>query len=359
MATFLASILSRGKNSTNIFSQGIVSYLFGLMLTRGRKNYRSIARKHDITYDLVYATSKEHDQIPFLQRFLIQTIHNQISKSCNQSKIIVDFTLVQKPFASHMSDVTYDRDGVGKRVNKGFSLGFVVWTNGLITIPLDFSYWHRKKDSGDSYKKKSEIVIDLIEKVKNVIPVNDVLLDGAFATKGIINYLTTSNINYSIRCPRNRVIEKSDGTREQIQQCKELAMKRNQKYKTIKALCLGIPCFITAHKRKGKDNTYEVVYIMSNKCISPKKQVKCYDQRWVAEKFFRTAKQSLGLRDCQSINHNKQALHFYCIMVGYTLLHYQKNYSQKKSIEEVLTVLRYQTTTPKFYRYIDSMLTFM
>ena len=120
-----------------------------------------------------------------------------------------------------------------------------------------------------------------------------------------------------------------------------------------------VPCFITANKRKGKDKAYEIVYIISNKDVTPKKQVKSYEQRWAAEKFFRTAKQSLGLRDCQSTNQSKHELHFYCIMVGYTLLHHQKNYSRQRSIEEVLTVLRHQKTTPKFYRYIDSMLTFM
>ena len=195
--------------------------------------------------------------------------------------------------------------------------------------------------------------------MKKVISVTDILLDGAFATKSIINYLTTSNINYSIRCPRNRLIEKSDGTREQIKHCRELSMKRNEKYKTIRASCLGVPCFITANKRKGKDKAYEIVYIISNKDVTPKKQVKSYEQRWTAEKFFRTAQQSLGLRDCRSTNQSKHELHFYCIMVGYTLLHHQKNYSRQRSIEEVLTILRHQKTTPKFYRYIDSMLTFM
>jgi hypothetical protein len=234
-----------------------------------------------------------------------------------------------------------------------------LWTNDLITIPLDFTYWYRKEDAGEWYKTKPELVIELIKRIKNFIPVTDVLLDGAFATKKIVNYLISSNIGYHIRCPRNRVIERTDGSKQQLQHCPELFMVRNQKYKTIKTFCLGVSCFITAQKRKGKDNTSEVVYIISSKDIPPKEHIKSYGSRWAAEKFFRTSKQSLGLRDCQSTNRSKQELHFYCVMAAYTLLHQQKNYSRTKSIEEVLTILRYQKTSPKFQCFIDSMLTSM
>ena len=98
MTTLLGSILSLDKNSTNIFSQNIVGYLFGLILTTGRKNYCSIAREHDISYDVVYGISKEYDQIPILQSFLIQNIQDQLSNGCKQGKLIIDFTLVH-PFA--------------------------------------------------------------------------------------------------------------------------------------------------------------------------------------------------------------------------------------------------------------------
>ncbi len=67
-----------------------------------------------------------------------------------------------------------------------------------------------------------------------------------------------------------------------------------------------------------------------------KNHVKYYNQRWCVEKFIRTAKQHLGLGDCQSTSVKKQQAHIYLVMYAYAILEINRNYKRKKSVESVL-----------------------
>ena len=75
--------------------------------------------------------------------------------------------------------------------------------------------------------------------------------------------------------------------------------------------------------------------------------------------FFRTAKQALGIGDCQSINKEIQNLHIHNSMLAYVALEHVKNSNQKKSVEDILNVLRFQKSTPQANEYIDSIGSFV
>ena len=49
------------------------------------------------------------------------------------------------------------------------------------------------------------------------------------------------------------------------------------------------------------------------------------------EKFFRTSKQSLGVKDCQSTSVEKQRAHIFATFVAFTELENQKIFKKKKS----------------------------
>ena len=95
--------------------------------------------------------------------------------------------------------------------------------------------------------------------------------------------------------------------------------------------------------KKGINNSKQIVFIVSNlKNLSAKQHVLAYSKRWPIEKMFRTLKQSLGAKDCQSIKKEKQEAHLYATFFAFVELEIIKNDKKKRSPEEALQLLRFQ-----------------
>jgi Transposase DDE domain len=91
-------------------------------------------------------------------------------------------------------------------------------------------------------------------------------------------------------------------------------------------------------------NTKEVVFIVSSIKRTAKEHVIEYGKRWAVEKFFRTSKQHLGLIDCQSTSNKKQRLHIFSALISYAILETTRIDKKKKSIEDVLHLIRHQNS---------------
>jgi Transposase DDE domain len=359
MTTAIQSVIKNISEVTPIVSRKIALHVALIITTPGRKNYASMAAANNIPYGRSFI--KKNDVADFLnesEKYLRGLIKRFATKE-KPGYLIVDFSLLAKQFSEYIPGVTYDYDGVGKRVSKGFSAAFIFWSNGKITIPFDFALWHRKKDAGALYKKKTDLTKELILFAKkHDIPFNEVKLDGAFPSIEMLKFLIQEGIHLTMRMPSNRVISTEKHT-AQLAEHPELKLSRNQKYKTIYACYKGIFCYFTAHKRKGKNGTKEVVFIISDVERSAKKHVESYAERWPGEKYFRTGKQHLGLTHCQSTNPEKQRLHIFLVMTSYAVLGLKRIDKRKKSIEEVLHPIRRQKSTKDLLAYIDLEATLM
>jgi hypothetical protein len=165
MTTVIQSVINNFALVTSQFSKKLSFNINLFLATRGRKNTASMAYLNNVSYEQAYIRRKDADSyIEECKKFLFSLIKTYSTKE-NPGFLILDFTLLNKPFAYKVDDLSYDYDGISRRISKGLSTGFVVWSNGSITLPLDFTFWHRKKDAGDSYKKKTELVQELINVV--------------------------------------------------------------------------------------------------------------------------------------------------------------------------------------------------
>lgn len=348
-------VLSRSKKSISTKTH---AYILGLLLTKGRKNCASIAREHDVSYDLIRKSLiSDLDYIEHCKQNQIRIIKD-LEAQGRHGWVIIDFTLAIKRFMFSDDMVTYDYDGNTKKCQKGFSMGIAVWSDGKNTIPIDIEYWMRKKDAGDKYKKKADIVKEIIRRLKQIIPFSKVLLDGGFVSFDLFDFFKTKGLKYCMRIPKNRVVT-SQGATIKLKEHPALKLYRNEKYKSVQASYRGIDMYVIAHKRKGKNETKEVVFIATNENISAKKCVKTYSNRWCIEKLNRTTKQSLGLADCQSSDPIKQRVHVWMVMQAYTMLEIIKYSKKKKSPEDILRILRWQKSSPEFNQYVDLMKTFI
>ena len=346
----------------NKVPRSISLYVALLVISKDRKNYASMARENNINYKKVYIKKEEAtNQIKECHKFLIELIEHNATED-NPGYIMVDFTVIEKHFANKIPDITYDYDGCKKRVAKGFSAGFIVWSNGKITVPFDYDLWLRKKDVknfGDIYRKKTEIAQELLLLAKEYgIPVYEVRLDGAFATVAMISFLKKHNIHFTMRIPSNRVVE-TENEKNQLSKHSQLQLKGNERYKTITAVYKGHELYFTAHKRNGKNGEKEVVFIVSDLVRTAKEHVLAYNERWPTEKYFRSSKQYVGIAHCQSTDADKQQLHIFSIMVAYSVLQCMKYDKRKQSVEEILHPIRRQKSIKDFLEYVDLEATFM
>lgn len=358
MTTVIQNVIKNIKEVTNNLSKKVTMHIGLLVTSIERKNYASMARENGLDYRAVFIKTEEVDfYVQEVERYLIAAIKKYATKE-NPGYLLLDFTMIDKPFSVKIPKVTYDLNGVGKRVTKGFSAGVIFWSNGSIVIPFDFAFWQRKKDANELYQKKTEIVKRLIQKAQELgIIFSEIKLDGAFASLDMLLFFTQKNIGFTIRIPENRKVE-IQGVLNSLRDHHILKMRRNQKYKTARGTYKGIPCFFTAHKRNGKNKKKEVVFIVSNVERTAKEHVRAYDLRWPAEKFFRTAKQYLGLAECQSTDLNKQRLHVFLVMATYTVLGIMKIDKKKESLEKILRPIRSQKLNIHAFDFADFNETF-
>src|SRR5579872_4928271 len=359
IATVQSVIKKISKVTFKKASKKVSLYVLMLILSKERKNYASMARENNFTYKQAYISNKNIGiYTEECIQFLNEIIKNNSTEE-NPGYIMVDFTMLAKHFSEHIAGVTYDYDGSKKQVAKGFSAGFIVWSNGKIAIPFNYSLWLRKKDAGELYKKKTELVIELILAAKAYgIPFKEVRLDGAFASLEMFDFIQKQEMLITARIASNRVIE-ADGEKNQLSKHSLLQMKGNEKYKTIQGSYKGHKLYFTAHKRNATGNKKEVVFIVSNFMRTPKAHVQAYSNRWPVEKYFRSGKQHIGLTHCQSINADKQKFHVFSVMVAYTILQCIKYDKKKQSVEEVIHDIRRRKNVLLISEYIDLEQTIM
>jgi len=319
------------------------AYVISIILTQNQKNCYSMSRTTGLSTKKLYAFYQDaSSNCEIIKSTLIKKA-NAHYRSNEISALIIDASMLMKKFSKKIEGVTYDRDGVSCRVERGLSFVSTAWTNSKITIPINFDFWFSKKSVPiEQYQKKAHIAMDLFLRLKEKLMYHLAILDGGFASIELIKFFEHHKTNYLMRMPKNRKITSELGIFEQIQRHPALKLKRNQRYKTIKAYYKGINCYITAHKRVNKKGKKEVIYLVSNIDVPPKKQAELYKIRWSIEKSYRTLKQKLGIGDCQATNLEKQRAHIFATFLAYANLEEQKFFNQKKSPEEVLSRIRDQ-----------------
>lgn len=323
-------------------TEQIKRYVFAITLSIKKKNCSSMSREIGISKKQLYKAYANAENNAEQIKSVLTKIAIMHQKENLPSIIIVDPTQIRKWFAKNIDGLAYDYDGVIHKSKKCLSPVVAAWTNSKITIPLDFKFWINRYFT-KTYKKKTELAQELLLDFKHSMHIDYALLDGAFSSIAMICFFKKHRINFCMRIARNRVIISKNGIKAQLQNHPKLRFKRNQCYKTIKATYKGIECFFTAHKRYSKNKkSCDIVYIVSSLNIPAKEQAKTYNIRWNIEKIFRTTKQSLGLADCQSTNLKKQRLHIFSVFLAYAKLEEQKVYKRKKSVEQIIKIMRVQ-----------------
>jgi hypothetical protein len=355
MSSFSQRILNLFQKCT----KKIIPYALSLAASRKDHSYAGIARTLETNYHSLFIKISEIDiNIDQIMQRLISKVQ-KYQTTCNRGWIIVDFTRLAKSKDAKTPLTTWDRDGRINVVNNGFSAGFCVWTNGSITIPLSFSFWLNRKDSGDSFVSKKVLAKNMISSIVQKLGNLEVIVDGEFATLEMLEFFSSQNINFTARIACNRKATSMHGIVAQLKFHQGLHLNKNQKSRTMAAYLNGKAYEFTSVKQKTRNGKKKIVFIISTNVRSSKEHVRIYSLRWNIEKFFRTSKQSLGLEACQAQKSHGIVTRILAVILIFTALEETKLFLKEKSVEAVLHVLRSKNSLDSPLEYSDLVETYV
>lgn len=326
----------------------IFTYSTGLISSIKKRNCIQMGKHLSLSHDALYRVlglEKEGIDAIFTALF------HMMLKLTNAEKgwLIVDDTLISKAFSNLLPGIDYLHDSSTGQTTKGLSMVVIAWTNGSITIPINFTFWFSKNVFTDGYKTKIELAQELINQLYGMVDFKGVLLDGLYASKAMMEFLNFRNIKFTMKMPSNRIIELPNGEKIKIRDIKELKPLRNARSRTIEAIWNDLKVFLTSELRTNKRGEKSLVFFVSNYDASSKDHVAAYKLRWKIEMFFRTAKQSLGLQECSSRCLTKQTMHIYLVFLSYAFLQHELSQKSCDSVEDIIKI--FQDSKSKSYNY--------
>ncbi len=309
-----------------------LAYVCGLVSSTFRKNCESLGRFLGLSGDRMLRTL---NAAPATSGELFELAAEFLNSK--SAYLIIDDTLIEKMYSRLIAGTSDNYDSSGNMVYRSLCAVVAMVTDGKWAIPVDHLLWVNKEllEEGE-YRKKTDLAKLLILAVIREMPIKIVILDGLYASVDLIQWLNERSIKFEMRIHSNRVITVGDKTLR-IDLFFAGLMNGKKQYRTVGGSWRSISgLYFTAVKRENRNGENQVVYQVSNYEAEPRKHVQVYGYRWNIEKFFRTAKQHLGLKDCQSRSRQTQSNHLMNVFLAYTLLIFECREKKLKNPEAVL-----------------------
>lgn len=288
----------------------------------------TINRSHDsIQRELDCAVEKQEDATQSLRTLALNELN------ADETYLVHDDTQLTKLYAKLIEGLDVGFDGSLGRAALGLKVVTSLLTDRHVNIPIEAIPFVSKELAQASYRTKSDIAIEVTKQIIKHFKIKRVLADAHFATQSMLTFLHDAQLNYLMKIPRSRVVT-IDGVEGQLKNI--LRLKKNNRVKMAKGFFKGIDCYFYVIKIYNG----ETIYLVSNDPIDPYEVVELYRIRWNIELFHRTAKQYLGLGDCQMRSIEKQRQHILYVMHAYALASVQMALMNLDCVEDVINHLR-------------------
>lgn len=303
----------------NTKSEQKLTYPIGLLLsTPKRKTFESMGREIGISGDTV-SRLVEHNAATM--KDLIQIVKNACKR--RRLRIIIDDTLIMKIYSKIIEGTDDNYSPSDGSIHRSLCTVVAIITDGRFVIPITHDIWASKELNKENHQTKWQIAQQLIEEIHSELPIYELLADGLYAIHEFFLWLISKNIKFDMRFHSNRSVTDKDYC-GQIKLHPKLKLSSKRPMRTICIKWKNIFFYVTAFRRINRSGETMVIYLISNYKASAREHVRAYELRWVIEKFFRTAKQYLGLGDCQSRKLNLQKNHIMNVFFIYALLQVER-----------------------------------
>jgi SRSO17 transposase len=316
-----------------------LQYPIALILSsESKKTCASLARTIKINEHAIWRLLQANTEI---KSELIALVHSTFGKN-KKLYLILDDTIIAKIYSKYIEGSSNNYNSSSRGVEWGLCSIVALVTDGKVAIPINLRNWTQEEIAKEFYKSKVDLAKELIEETIKQINIDMVVMDGLYAREDMIQWLNERNIRFEMRMHANRIVESECGEVAQLRNHNKLQLKNRQYAKTIRIKWKNIWLYATAIKRFNKYGDFQIIYQVSNYDAPAEKHKKVYKYRWKIEKFFRTAKQHLGLTHCQSRKLDLQINHQLNVFFAYTILQLEQKRKRLRTPEAALKRMKKQ-----------------
>ena len=238
--------------------------------------------------------------------------------------IILDDTVVPKPFSRFVAGTYVDYDHAHKRHVRCHRIVVVIWTNGAIYIPVAFAFWHHR-DFVRKYRTKNQIARILVYYVvRHGIPFSYLTFDNWYASKQNLRFFDKLDIKFVTRLRNNTWII-HENERQKIQKMTKYEchyygiLNAYVRRFAVKYPSFGIGTLAIVKNDKHEEPGKTKYLFTNDLSLTNREIVLRYRSRWHVEVFFRTCKQNFGLTACQAQMMPQVILHVRMVFLAYVL----------------------------------------
>jgi hypothetical protein len=309
----------------------IQEYSIALATTFERnKNSSAIAREIGVSQS---STSRFLKTLNLNDQDFVPLIRSVFGKK--KVNLVIDDGTISKRYAKEMQGTSSMIDQSTKTFTNGYKIVAAGLTDGKYFLPIAIEQWIAEFIMEKDYLTITQLAEKLILRVLELgISIDNFVFDGLYFSKGFTAFLNDRGLKFVLKAKTTTVVVHK-GKKIQLRNCKDLRLNSNQNQKKILAEWNGKMWWFIAIRRSGKHGE-KIIYLMANFKTKSRVYAKIYDSRWKIEKFFRTGKQSLGLKDSFSLEATVYLNHIKCVFFVYCLLQLIMKKLKLDSIESAI-----------------------
>lgn len=212
--------------------------------------------------------------------------------------LIVDDTVIAKPYAKTLEGASFVHSSVLDRVVYGYNVVFLCWSNGIMTIPLSWR-WYKKNG-----KTKIDLAIELLAEAKTRWHLSPryVLFDKYYGADRLLNRLADYHWTFVGQLKCNRIINAAS-IRDDLVDNGDIT--HGWVTDQVK---------VTIIKHDGK------WFFTNDLTLNPEDIPTLYKKRWPIEEVFRFLKTELSLEKCQARTVQAQKTHLASCVLAYMII---------------------------------------
>ncbi len=299
------------------------TYSLSMLLSTETKTLSGLCRSIGVSPDIL---KRELHKNPIETKEIVEICKKVFGGK--KIKAIADDVILYKEYAECIEGVQ-PHYYPGKKIHvKAHCIVVITLSDGVTTIPVAFKLYMAKGNY-----KKTDLLIQLLTELREQVEIDMVLADGHYSTVKMLTWLIENKMKFEMRMHSNRKVSRK-GEECQVRFLKNLKPKGKRRCRTIIVTWYGLDLYITAIKYVKRDGSVMFKYQVSNYKSSANEHKEAYKKRWPIEKFFRTAKQKLGLQDCVMRKFSDHTLHIMNVFYAYMILQLEVRYSRAFSFPE-------------------------
>lgn len=234
--------------------------------------------------------------------------HTQPLVDRTSGYLIIDDTVLDKPWGFDIGLTKWQYSGTHHRVVHGIGLETVLWTDGTTHMPVDYRIYAKQEDG---YTKNQHFQAMVINAHHRGFHPKAVLIDAWYTTVANLKMLDSLQWDWLAELQSNRLISLKPHEHQRLDTLTipTAGLKVHLKnYGTIKVFKSTAP-----NGRVGYFATSDL-----NQSTADVEQV--YATRWQIEEYHRGLKQTTGIDQCQARKQRIQRNHIFCSILAFVAL---------------------------------------